>query len=96
MHDIFNTIGSSRFSSLYIVRHISVVTFRKKLVNVIAIWFEPTALSKVAGTFDSEVRIEIDLITSLTFQVNSVSDSDYLILVVASIYETSIFFLVPL
>lgn len=67
MHNILNITGSSRFSSLYIIRHILIVNFKKKLITITIILFRFTILSRVVEIFNSRVKIEIDLATNLTF-----------------------------
>lgn len=67
MFNIFNIIRPNRFLSLYIIRHISIVKSRKKLVVVAIIWFESIVLSKVVRIFNSRIEIEINLIIDLTF-----------------------------
>lgn len=90
MDDIFSIIRYSRFCSLHII------IYKKALVAIAAIRFGPIASSKVTETFNSKVAIGIDLVISLTFRADSVSNFDCLTLVVAFVYMTSMFLLVPL
>ena len=70
--------------------------YKEGHIAITAVWFGPIALFKVTETFNSKVRIGIDLATSLTFQVDSVSDFDCLTLAVISVCVMSIFLLAPL
>lgn len=54
----------------YIVRYISVVEFREKLVAIVAVWFELIALFKFARILNSRVRIGIDFAISLISLIN--------------------------
>lgn len=89
---MFNIIGFSRFLPLHIIRHISVITSRKRLVAVVAIWFKFMALFKFAKILNFKVRIEMDLATSLILSANSIFDFDCLSLIVAFLYKIPIFF----
>lgn len=64
---MFSINGSSQLSSLHIVKHISVVTYREKQVAIAAVRFGLTVLSKVVEIFNSKVEIGIDLTIGPTF-----------------------------
>lgn len=70
MHNMFNIIRYSWFLFWYIVRYISVVEFREKLVAIVAVWFELIALFKFAKILNSRVRIGIDFAISLISLIN--------------------------
>ena len=67
---MFSINGSNRFFSLHIINQISIVTKKKEFIAITAIWFGPALLSKVVETFNSEVRIEINLAIALTFRAD--------------------------
>ena len=96
MNDMFNITGCSRFSSLHIVRHISVIKFKERLAAAAAVWFKLMALFNFVGIVNFGVEIGMDLATGLTSLADSASDFDRLSLVVVFLCETFMFFLLLL
>lgn len=67
MQNMFNITKSSKFLSLHIIIHISIIKFRKKFIAITTIWFGLTALFKVVEIFNFGVKIRINLILYLIF-----------------------------
>lgn len=90
---MFSIIKFRQFFSLYIIKYISIITSKKKLIVIEIICFKLTTLFKVTKIFTSKIEIKIDWVISLVFQINLVFNFNYLILAVTSICKISIFFL---
>lgn len=91
LHNKFNIIGCSRFLPLHIVRYISVLKFREKLVAVAVVLFQLMALFKFEGILNSGVMIELDLATGLISLVDSASNFNCLSLAITFLCKMSIF-----
>lgn len=96
IHNIFIITGYNQFLFLHIVKYISVIKSRKKLVIISIVWFELIALFKFAGILNFEVKIRIDLAINLISLAKSAFDFDCLSLAVAVLCKMSIFLLISL